>query len=43
MRKDIYELIEELRTTVNPVTRWSLKQIIIDRLNRNNIPELNSD
>ena len=39
MRKDIYELMKQLRTTTNPVTRWSLRQIIIDRMIINDIPE----
>lgn len=34
MRKTLLELIEELKQTKNPVTWWSLKVCIIDRLNR---------
>lgn len=40
MPKNVYELLEELRITTNPVTRWALKSIIQDRMNDNNIPEL---
>lgn len=34
MRKTLQELISELQNTTNPVTYWSLKVCIIDRLNR---------
>lgn len=30
----IFDLIEQLRKTDNPVTRWALKQCILDRLKR---------
>lgn len=34
MRKTLYDLIEELKVTTNPVTYWALKVCIIDRINR---------
>jgi len=40
MFKNIYELLEELRVTTNPVTRSVLMTIITDRMKENKIPEL---
>ncbi|MDD5149789.1 MAG: hypothetical protein PHC28_04825 [Flavobacterium sp.] len=34
MGKTLIELIEELKVTTNPVTYWSIKVAIIDRLDR---------
>jgi len=34
MRLSLLDLIEAIKNTDNPVTRWSLKVCIIDRLER---------
>lgn len=33
-RKSLFNLIEEIKITTNPVTYWALKCCIFDRLNR---------
>jgi hypothetical protein len=37
MRKTLQDLINELKQTSNPVTYWSLKMCIIDRLDRKDL------
>ncbi len=37
MRVSLIDLIEQLKVCTNPVTRWSLKICIIDRINRESL------
>jgi len=43
MRLTLLELIEQLKATTNPVTQWSLRVIIVDRLVRRDFDPIKED